>query len=169
MPRRRTVRRRQRGGKSEIVEEIQFPNRETLRAGFKDTEVKGQKLPLAETQEQPLVFWKGPPVGELRTFLCIDPDASAKSWLHWMFTNCKGVDPSSGDEIVSWAPPSPPKRSGTHTYYFMTFSHVFPITVPSPAQRGYFKVKEFADKYGLTPVSVASFQTAAQAGGRKKV
>jgi len=159
----RKARRKQRGGAAaETVEGISFPNTASLMASFSKAEMKGESIPLEDTQEKPLIVWDKPSPGTHVTFICFDPDATAKSWLHWLVVNCTGVDTSSGTEIVDWTPPAPP--SGTHTYYMATFEHVFPINVKPFTQRGYFNLQEFVKTHALEPRSITSFRTSAKRG-----
>jgi phosphatidylethanolamine-binding protein (PEBP) family uncharacterized protein len=147
--RKRTPRRRQRGGADRA-----------LQASFPDVEIKEDALiPLASTKEAPLLVWKAPLAETYITLIVFDPDAKAKAWLHWLVVNCKGVDPSTGTEIVSWEPPAPP--SGTHTYSIALYTHVYPITIKTPDQRGYFNVDEFMKTHALEKQTVRTFRVKA--------
>lgn len=142
---------KQRGGH---FNSLKFPG--NLKVSLGGAEASGQLLNKSKTIEEPFVYWQQPAQDSYRTLLCVDPDATAPSWLHWLVTNCTGTEPNSGSEIVKWEPPAPAK--GTHTYYFCLFSHAYRIEVDVPKQRGYFGLEEFVEKNGLEPVSVATIR-----------
>ena len=145
---------RQRGGH---FNSLKFPG--TLKISLGGAQAIGQLLNRNKTIAEPAVNWLQPSPDSYRTLLCVDPDATAPSWLHWLVTNCTGTEPNSGSEIVKGEPPAPAK--GTHTYYFCLFSHAYTIEVDAPKQRGYFGLEEFVKKNGLEPVSVATIRVSA--------
>ena len=113
---------------------------------------------LAETQPEPKVEWAPQP--SLTTLLVWDPDATATSWVHWLVTNCKGSDPSSGTEVMPWAPPSPPAGTGRHRYLFGLFTHSSPVSI-SLSERGNVAVEDLIQRHGLKEVARVGFRTAA--------
>ncbi len=156
--RRRRTRRRQRGGGLQ-VEGLQFP--ETLRVEFQGGRTAdGQLIARALTLREPLVAWPRPEAGTppYRTFCVVDPDAQAKSWLHWLVVNCEGGDPETGTEIAPWEAPNP--AAGTHRYFFCVLQHGAPIQPEDvrPDQRGYWNFKTFVETHGLVPVAAAMVQ-----------
>lgn len=114
--------------------------------------VNSQNLPKEQTQIQPRVFFQGEG-DKLYTLLMWDPDAPAKSWLHWLITNISGSVPDilQGDEIISYAPPSPP--SGIHRYFFTVYEQPSSILVTAPSQRGNFNVDAFVQNQGLKKIT----------------
>jgi phosphatidylethanolamine-binding protein (PEBP) family uncharacterized protein len=144
----------QRGGQ---VEGLKFSGK--LNVTLANTVARGQIVNQSLTIEKPLVKW---PVeaDTYYTLICVDPDATAKSWLHWLVINCDGSTPESGSEIVKWAPPTPP--SGTHTYYFCLFSHAYKLVIDAPKQRGYFKIDEFARDNGLYKRRISSIKVSSK-------
>lgn len=145
------------GAPTNYVKEVEFnvkffPNNALSASMF------GNPLSIKQATGEPHVMWTKPAEGELRTFLCWDPDiagASGKSeanngFLHWLVINCKGTDPSTGTMITDWTPPSPPKDSN-HRYIFGLFQQAAPITMqPQPAGPG-FKIADFCKTNKLTP------------------
>lgn len=117
--------------------------------------VKGnsQLLQVTDTQSQPRLLLTPSKEGNLYTLLMSDPDAPAKSWLHWLVTNIPGSAPdvSQGDEVISYAPPSPP--SGTHRYIFSLYEQPASIMVSAPDERGNFNVEMFERHHGLRKVA----------------
>jgi phosphatidylethanolamine-binding protein (PEBP) family uncharacterized protein len=112
----------------------------------------------ATVQAQPQASWTAPPSETYYTFIAWDPDAPAKSWLHWLVTNSTGSAPSTGEEVVTWSPPTPPPGTGPHRYIFGLFSHENPIEVsPAPA-RGNFTPSVFATEHQLTFVAYQAFR-----------
>lgn len=146
--RRRTRKKRQRGGQPR------------LNATLGTTILQGQRLSLAAARAEPTVTWSAPPPDAYVTLVCHDPDATAKSWLHWLVVNCTGTDPNSGDTRVEWAPPTPPPGTGVHHYILQTYTHTYKIP-PFTLERGYFNPAEFAKTNRLSPLSQTSFTCAA--------
>ena len=142
--------RKQRGGN---IDKLRFSK--NLNVTISNTKAAGQLVNQQKTVESPLVKW-ATEEGKLYTLICVDPDATAKSWLHWLVVNCDATGPESGTTLVKWAPPTPP--SGTHRYYFCLFSHAYKISPDVPSQRGYFNMSEFAAKNGLVPERLASLR-----------
>jgi phosphatidylethanolamine-binding protein (PEBP) family uncharacterized protein len=139
--------RRQRGGN---IDKLRFSK--NLNVTISNTKATGQLVNQQKTLGVPDVKW-ATEEGKLYTLICVDPDATAKSWLHWLVVNCD-TGPESGTTLIKWAPPTPP--SGTHRYYFCLFSHAYKILPDAPSQRGYFDVNAFVAKNGLVPERVAS-------------
>jgi len=104
----------------------------------------------SEVQAQPKAAWTAPPPETYYTLIAWDPDAPAKSWLHWLVANITGPDPTTGEEVVSWAPPTPPAGTGPHRYIFGLFSHPTPLELSPPKERGNFQLEAFATQHQLT-------------------
>lgn len=146
--RRRTRRRKQRKQRGGSL----------LQARFNTAAIQGQTLPLEATENEPLLEWPAPPLDTYVTLICYDPNAIAPAWLHWLVVNCVGTSPNSGDTLLEWAPPAPPPNTGKHEYKIQLFKHTYKIPVDvAPTQRGYFNVREFAEKNRLEPMAKTSF------------
>src|SRR5438874_12510178 len=97
-----------------------------------DSKILINEMELSEVQNEPKLVING---SNNYTLIMVDPDAPSrenpinKYWLHWMFINSDQV-------IVPFQPPSPPKKSGKHRYYFYLFE-----------QPKHFDVNEFKNKY----------------------
>jgi len=97
----------------------------------------------------------------------IDPDAPSRekpkfrNWRHWIVVNVVGGTISSshpGEEICSYAGPTPPGGSGYHRYVFFLFSHKQKITATSGTNAKYFDVRGFAKTNQLgAPVGINWF------------
>jgi len=97
----------------------------------------GQEFSQAAVAAQPEISWPPAISAPYTTLIMYDPDAPQASWLHWLQMN--------GKTLVPWAPPSPPKGSGTHRYYFSVYTHQAPLTgVPSGHPN--FDIAEFVKK-----------------------
>ena len=108
----------------------------------------GPILSLEASQTQPTVTWS--PDAHQYTVVCWDPDAPAKSWLHWLVINCTTID--SGKALQPWAPPSPPPGSGTHRYIFGLFQQSGPLNLSAPS-RSAFQLAQFVKQAGLIPLA----------------
>ena len=112
----------------------------------------GKTLSKKNTVNQPTIVFKGEP-GKVYTVMMSDPDAQAKSWLHWLITNIPGEvgDVAEGQSVLNYSPPAPP--SGTHRYIFTLYEQpAGSIMVAKPAERGNFPVSAFQQQYGLIPL-----------------
>jgi phosphatidylethanolamine-binding protein (PEBP) family uncharacterized protein len=104
----------------------------------------------------PSINFKGP---GLYTLIMWDPDAPAKSWLHWLVINAEEGDVKRGEEIMKYAPPTPP--SGIHTYHIAMYSQKGPLELERPTERGYFHHANFVQEYDLIEVAKMEFQVSA--------
>lgn len=96
----------------------------------------------------------------LYTVIMWDPDAHAKSWLHWLVINAEEGDVRRGEVIMNYAPPSPP--SGTHRYFIAMYSQAGPLRLEEkPAERGYFNVDNFVAENKLLKVGEFMFEVSA--------
>lgn len=116
---------------------------------YGQTNANGKTLTKKNTASAPTVLFTGDSE-KLYTFLVSDPDAPAKSWLHWLIVNIPGDtnDIYQGETVMSYAPPSPP--SGTHRYIFTLYEQRGgSMMVTKPYERGNFSVDGFERQYGL--------------------
>lgn len=118
-------------------------------------------LSITNTQKTPQVLIKPNHGGKLYTLLMSDPDAAAKSWLHWLVVNIPSSSPNmtEGDEVISYAPPSPP--SGIHRYIFTLYEQPASILVSAPNERGNFNVDAFERKYNLKKIKSSTIRVPA--------
>lgn len=109
----------------------------------------GKTLTKKNTHKEPTIQFAGEPT-VLYTVLMSDPDASAKSWLHWLITNIpgEGNDIGQGQIVMNYSGPNPP--SGIHRYIFTLYQQpAGSIMVSPPQERGGFPVDQFERQYGL--------------------
>lgn len=112
----------------------------------------GNTIEITESKPEPRVFWKVLSPDTMYTVICWDPDAKEKSWLHWLYVNCKNGSLEHGIEVVDWSPPTPPKGSGLHRYIFGLFQQTGQLTLDAPPHAG-FHVANFAAQHKLTPIA----------------
>ena len=112
----------------------------------------GPLFTVEQTRPEPQVAWTAPPPSIMYTLIVWDPDAAAKSWLHWLVVNCTGTNPSTGNEMAGWYPPNPPAGSGQHRYVFGLFQQAAMVNLPSISNRAGFNVASFGSLAGLTPL-----------------
>jgi phosphatidylethanolamine-binding protein (PEBP) family uncharacterized protein len=125
----------------------------TFTVEYGQTNSNGKTLSKKNTVNPPFMKFKGDP-GKVYTLLMSDPDAAAKSWLHWLITNIPGEanEIAEGQVLVNYAGPSPP--SGTHRYIFTIYEQRgASLMVSPPSDRGNFDVKGFEQRLGLHPVA----------------
>jgi len=73
-----------------------------------------------ETQNKPKLTILNPS-NKLLTLVMYDPDAYAGTHIHWMVTNIKDNDISTGNEIMEYVGPAPRPKTGKHRYIFELF------------------------------------------------
>ena len=119
---------------------------------YGEANANGKTLTKKNTASPPTIQLQGNP-GKVYTVLMSDPDAPAKSWLHWLVTNipAEASSISEAQTVVPYSGPSPP--SGTHRYIFTLYEHPGgSIMVTAPSERGYFSVEEFERKHRLQKI-----------------
>lgn len=84
----------------------------------------------------------------LSTFIMYDPDAIVPEYIHYLVTNIKNGDLSTGNTIFSYMGPAPPHGSGTHRYIFIQLEQTEPINV-SISDRANFNIEDFKRNYNL--------------------
>lgn len=158
--------RRQRGGNAPLLglldnaDGVPILNQENIEfhvkfepASVKSANEFGNTLTIEQSQPEPHTYWAAPPAGVMYTFVCWDPDSPAKSWLHWLVVNCKADTPATGDTVVDWSPPAPPRGSGLHRYIFGLFRQAGPVIPPKNMKSdGGFHMANFAAQHQLTPL-----------------
>ena len=113
----------------------------------------GKTLSKKNTGNPPVILFTGED-RKLYTLLMSDPDAPAKSWLHWLITNIPGEsnDVMEGQIVVPYNGPAPP--SGLHRYIFTLYQQpAGSIMVAPPSERGNFPVNTFERQFGLTKIA----------------
>ena len=119
---------------------------------YGQTNANGKTLSKKNTANEPVIQFAGEEQ-KLYTLLMSDPDASAKSWLHWLITNIPGEsnDITQGQTVMSYSGPTPP--SGIHRYIFTLYQQpAGSIMVTKPEDRGNFPVGKFEQMYNLQKI-----------------
>ncbi|KAJ3042521.1 hypothetical protein HDV00_007055 [Rhizophlyctis rosea] len=151
---------------SDVLPEF-FPSL-TIRATFDVGSVEyGNEFAVKDAQTQPEMSWLD---GELDaeeryTVALVDPDAPSRTdpknrcWRHWLVTNVKGDDITSGHVVTPYQGPAPPKGTGPHRYVLVLLRHPNQnqITLSLPDDRGKFNIAALAQKHDLTPVGANWF------------
>ena len=129
----------------------------TLKCGL-----HGPTFTIYQTAHEPYAVWTPPTPPVMYTLMCWDPDVpQGKSFLHWMVTNCSGVDASGGKVVAAWVAPSPPPGTGEHRYVIGLFNQSGPIEVGEIADRTNFNPMTFSGKNNITPLSYIGFRVVA--------
>ncbi len=77
-------------------------------------------LSIKESSVEPTIILYYNP-NKFYTFLMFDPYAVGGTKIHWLIVNIIQNDISTGNTIVSYKGPKPPKNSGKHYYVFSLF------------------------------------------------
>jgi len=131
---------------------------------FGSTTTKNGFLPRETAQESLSIEWNGES-DKLYTVIFYDMDApyptpnNTKSpLLHYLITNIKGSDISTGNQLIDYIPPSPPSDSLPHNYFIDVYvqqGHIRPI---QHTVREKFNVNKFIKDHNLTLVDRNNFQ-----------
>nr|CAD7585723.1 unnamed protein product [Timema genevievae] len=123
----------------------------------------------AEFSTKPEIKYTAANTGKQYSLVMVDPDApnhkEGQYWLHWIIANIKGSDLkdgniSSGDQVIGYHPPGPPKGTGEHRYIFLLFEqHHTNIQLTKPETRPRFPLaKWISEQEGLFCHLVAGIQ-----------
>jgi phosphatidylethanolamine-binding protein (PEBP) family uncharacterized protein len=86
---------------------------------------EGNSISPLESFRPPKVTFHDIKSDRLYTLLMMDPDAVGGNKIHWLIVNYQKN--KSGDTILSYMGPHPPKGSGTHHYYFLLIKQKKPV------------------------------------------
>lgn len=96
----------------------------------------------------------------------VDPDAPSadqhtfRSWLHWMVLNIPDGAIQDGEEIIEYAPPTPPKGTGKHRYVFAIFGSDAKLKSQTIHERAKWSMNSFMKHHHLSdPIGVSYFLT----------
>ena len=113
-----------------------------------------------EAESAPMLRWN---IDNLHygyyTILMVDPDAPShenpimSEWLHWMVVNVpdSGIHIESGNTIMEYKGPSPPKETGDHRYCLYVFKQAdydFNLRDYKLEKRAKFNTKTFLEQNG---------------------
>ena len=106
-------------------------------------------------------------IGSLYTLLMVDPDApypmdpSEAFMLHWMIVNIDGSNKRARNIPVRYKPPTPPRDSPSHRYFFFLYSQRYKLCPNClPRKRMHFDLDAFEKKNGLgDPIDWFMFRT----------
>ncbi|XP_069475294.1 phosphatidylethanolamine-binding protein 1 isoform X1 [Ambystoma mexicanum] len=146
-----------------------------LRVKYGSVEVDelGKELTPTQVQNKPtLLEWSGMEKDKLYTVGMTDPDAPSRKnpkfreWHHYLATNVKGGDLSTGFVQSDYVGAGPPKGTGLHRYVWLVYEQPGPIKYDEPVlsnrsgdHRGNFSMASFRKKYKLgAPVAGTCYQ-----------
>ncbi|CAG2116829.1 unnamed protein product [Medioppia subpectinata] len=121
-----------------------------------DVNVGNELTPLS-VKDEPTVQWPTEK-GVYYTLVMTDPDAGARAEIkHWLVVNIPANDLSAGETLAEYRGSAPPAAGAPHRYIFLVYKQPSgrlnhsetPLAPNSREGRGYFKVREFANKYNL--------------------
>ena len=116
--------------------------------------IQSQIMTQEATQNQPEVSYTTTDPNAYYTLIMYDPDAvtSVNNYVHWVVTNIKENDISSGNHLLPYYGPHPPPGSGTHHYIFELFKQdeSRPLSVRLSEEDRKIGKEELYNKLGLT-------------------
>lgn len=130
---------------------------------FGDISTKDGFLPTESSQGMLKIEWNGN-LEQLYTLIFYDMDApypapknTNSPYLHYLVTNIKGSDMASGNQLIDYLPPNPPKDSLPHTYFVDIYSQTDNIRPIQHSQRK-FGLNEFVKNNKLKLFDRVSFK-----------
>ena len=132
---------------------------------YNNSEIKnGEFLTPLETRFEPKVEYRVKP-NTLYTLIMHDPDAVGGNLLHWVTVN---IDGQTGDKLLQYKGPAPPKGSGTHRYILLLYEQPERINARL-SERSMSMAKFYEHMHtNLHPISTVYFTSKNQDGGRKR-
>lgn len=145
----------------------------TVRYGSLEIDELGKVLTPTQVKNRPTdIEWEGCNPDKLYTLVLIDPDAPSRKnpkfreWHHFLVTNMKGNDISTGNILSDYVGSGPPKGTGLHRYVWLVYEQRKELKCTEPIlsnhsgdRRGNFQVAEFRKKYKLAaPVAGTCYQ-----------
>ena len=89
---------------------------------------RGNVIKPKEATKEPYVHYECTENDSLWTLLMTNPDGhfseNTSEYLHWMVTNIKGNDLSTGQVVAPYLQPFPPFGTGYHRFVFILFKQV---------------------------------------------
>ncbi|KAN0041067.1 hypothetical protein ACTFIV_003603 [Dictyostelium citrinum] len=158
---------------NKISDVISFTPKKLLTVKYNGKELNiNDTLTPTLVQNKPEVSWEAKN-DELYTLILDDPDAPTRSdpkfgqWKHWLVTNIKGNDISTGQELAKYIGAGPPPNTSLHRYIFILCKqpsnqniefkgeHILPLTADL---RNNWNAETFIKKWNLEPEAINFFQ-----------
>ncbi|XP_034261846.1 phosphatidylethanolamine-binding protein 1 [Pantherophis guttatus] len=144
-----------------------------VRYGTVEIEELGQVLTPTQVKNRPtLIEWENCSPDKFYTLALTDPDAPSRKtpkfreWHHFLVTNMRGNDITSGQVLSDYVGSGPPKGTGLHRYVWLVYEQPQQLSCNEPIlsnrsgdKRGNFKIATFRKKYKLgSPIAGTCYQ-----------
>lgn len=134
--------------------------------------VSGQHLTPIQTNKEPIVSLNGLETNNNYTFIMYDPNSVFGNHIHWVVSDIKGNDFSSGKTIFPYGGPTPPKGSGIHNYTFSLYKSDTPVMVDEKFDQNNrtIPLNKLLSELNITgnPVSTIKFKSQYIQGGYRR-
>ena len=131
---------------------------------FGNTSTKSGFLPTEAAQDRIKIEWDGSP-NQLYTVIFYDVDApypapknTNSPFLHYLLTNIKGDNMSTGNELIDYMSPNPPSDSLPHTYFVDVYIQDNIIRPAQHTVRKNFGLHNFVKDHNLKLVNRTTFK-----------
>ena len=149
----------QKGGQQIMNSLTKFP--QLLSVTF-NRALDGGEFTMEQTKLKPVIAWTQPPKTDTYyTYICFDLDSRMPAYVHLLVVNCRDASLDSGNTLLDWEPPKPPRGTSVHRYIFGLYNHTYPVSVTAMSNRGGFNVQEYIDANGFIPVAGANMKVLA--------
>nr|XP_002125755.1 39S ribosomal protein L38, mitochondrial-like [Ciona intestinalis] len=129
----------------------------------------GNEISPSEASTQPEVTYQSEADG-LWSLLLLNLDGNIedndKEYLHWFVTNIEGDDITTGETIIDYLQPLPPRGTGYHRMVFLLFKQTNKLNIqphehPCPLQDRSFRTRDFYRQHEETiiPMSLRFYQS----------
>jgi phosphatidylethanolamine-binding protein (PEBP) family uncharacterized protein len=127
-----------------------------------------------QTQDTPIISFKGLPTNKLYTLIMNDPNAIGGNHIHWLIVNISHSNLNNGKILLEYKGPAPPKDSGMHNYIFSLYEQPEPILLDKMNEdERQIDLNKLLEQLGLNqvkPTYTVKFQSNSfKKGGRKSM
>jgi phosphatidylethanolamine-binding protein (PEBP) family uncharacterized protein len=122
-----------------------------------------EKVELSKVQNQPVIKFNSK--NKYYTIIMADPDAPSKDdpkykyWLHWIKVNIYSNELNTGEDLIDFAPPTPPSGTGYHRYLFILCEQPNKLDFKKPLTRKNFSIASFIKENKLKMIDHIYYKT----------
>lgn len=127
-----------------------------------------------QTQDTPIISFKGLVTNKLYTLIMSDPNAVGGNRIHWLVVNISDSNLNNGKILLGYKGPTPPKDSGMHNYIFSLYEQAEPILLDTMTEdERQIDLNNLLEQLGLNqvkPTYTVKFQSnnSFKKGGKRK-
>lgn len=128
--------------------------------------INDEFLKISQTQKEPKINLD---IDKSKIYILImyDPDAVGGTHIHWILSDIKNNDITTGIDLLEYKGPAPPPKSGKHHYIFELYEQkIFNL---DPIENRVMPIENLRDKLGLNKaINKIEFISQNESGGRRR-